>query len=199
MKVIGLIFILQIISFFSSAQTEQVNEKFALKRFNSNRIKYFERGTYLSFDLNDSCYEINCLNKKHYVNGQLVHVADTGITIDVTLEEYKMYFLDSILEFKLWADFVPVPNQKHRLFIPNERISMIKFQPKISRYSGIFGTIGFFSATIIAPIISINYKKGLVNSNVYFATLVPSLIISSSGFVSYFVFKTRKFKPVKSR
>jgi hypothetical protein len=199
MKVIGLIFILQIISFFSSAQTEQVNEKFALKRFNSNRIKYFERGTYLSFDLNDSCYEINCLNKKHYVNGQLVHVADTGITIDVTLEEYKMYFLDSILEFKLWADFVPVPNQKHRLFIPNERISMIKFQPNISRYSGIIGTIGFFSATIIAPIISINYKKGLMNSNVYFATLVPSLIISSSGFVSYFVFKTRKFKPVNSR
>jgi hypothetical protein len=176
------------------------NQKvFPLQKLHSNKIRYFKQGTYFGFIIKDACIDSNCKGKFNLIQGQLISISDSGIVIDLTYQETRTSYNDSIVEVKLYADFVPVPNNKQRILIPNNNIQYIKYSPKSRVSMGLLGSAGLLTAAIIAPLISINYSTGTFNSSIYFSTVVPSLITATISFATYFSFHTRKFKTIKNK
>lgn len=167
-------------------QVNSNQKAFTFQKLNSNKLRSFKQGTYLGFVIKDTCHTNNCEEKFNRVQGKLISASDSGIVIDVTYQETKTYYHDSIVETKLYADFVPIENKKFRILISNDKIKYIEYQPKSSVLTGIIGSTALLTATIIAPITSIKYSTGTFNSTKYFSIVVPSLITSTISFATYF-------------
>lgn len=137
----------------------------------------------------DSAYSIT-----KYYNGNIISVTSSALQIIPTYELIN----ETIDECSNIKTGITYPPDASPIFLNKEDISMIRFQTNAGNSSMITGTvltfIGALTTSVIAPLISINYNTGEINSDRYIncaLTGVGFCVISIPLFV---VSKEKKFR-----
>ncbi len=165
---------------------------FTLEHNKTKKVIYNDTLNYLKISI-DYIPQI-AKDSSRFVHGTIRKIYKNSMTISPTIDIISVdYSSDSSYYVHKWSQKPP----KYTTDINISDIRMIEYQTYKAQHWEFFGDasifIGGFVSLVVAPLISINYKKGDFNKKRYFSCAAVGLGVVSIGIPISILFKEKKF------